>query len=100
MNARQRGIIAQIESIKRRVEKVMYFENGYICVYATTEPYAWEIKKLVEMHIGDTNESLGTFLKMKWGMGIKEPLPYEVVNSYRICMLNNMIRMVKEGEYV
>jgi hypothetical protein len=97
MNANKEGLIAQIESIKSRIVKDM---SGchYICVHAQGEVFEEDIVKMVRRHIGRAY-TLDAFLKKKWKMKASEELDIEVVNSYRVCMLNNMIKMVKEGKH-
>lgn len=94
------GIIKQIIAIRERIEKEPY-RSHYVCIHAQSEPFESRIKEMVWMHIGE-EETMREFLAVEWGMcpvNSWDTISNEVANSYRVAMLNNMIKMVKEGTY-
>jgi hypothetical protein len=97
MNTFDHQILETIEKIKSKIDSKPSYSN-YVCVEAMFEAGEHCIKRMVEMHIGKMY-TMEKFLRKKWKMKPYTYIANEVVNSYRICMLNNMIKMVKEGRH-
>lgn len=98
MSGKNASLIKEIERIRDIIAGDMENHYHYVCNYADKGRYYREIRSMVISHIG-RNNTMVCFLRKKWKMELFEVIPYSVYNSYRICMLNNMIRMVKSGEY-
>lgn len=98
MNKKDQSIIREIERIRDIIAGDMEKSYHFVCNYANEGRYYREIRSMVIMHIG-REDTMVCFLRKKWKMYVFDYFPNEVPNSYRICMLNNMIRMVESGEY-
>lgn len=98
LSEKNQSIIREIERIRDIIVEDINGHYHFVCNYADDGRYYREIRSMVISHIGREN-TMVCFLRKKWKMEVFEVIPYEVYNSYRICMLNNMIKMVQEGKY-